>query len=106
MKELTRRECADWLLDRDRFLILTHIRPDGDTIGSAAALCRGLRKLGKEAHILENKGVSDHFRWLHQGLTTDAVREFQRINGMEPTGYADQLTWLRLADEYNRLSEQ
>ncbi len=38
--------------------------------------------------------------------TTDAVQEFQRINGMEPTGYADQLTWLRLAEEYNRLSEQ
>ena len=75
MKTLTRLETANFLSSHDRFLILTHIRPDGDTIGSAAALCRGLRKLGKEAHILENKGVSDHFRWLHQGLTTDAVRE-------------------------------
>ena len=41
MQELTRRECADWLLDRDRFLILTHRKPDGDTVGSSAALCRG-----------------------------------------------------------------
>ena len=38
--------------------------------------------------------------------TADAVREFQRINGMEPTGQADQLTWLRLADEYNRMTDQ
>ena len=32
---------------RDNFLILTHKRPDGDTVGSAAALCLGLRKMGK-----------------------------------------------------------
>ena len=47
MKELTRNECAQWLLDRDRFVILTHRKPDGDTLGSSAALCRGLRAAGK-----------------------------------------------------------
>ena len=50
MKELTRTECADWLLERDRFVLLSHRKPDGDTIGSAAALCRGLRQKGKTAH--------------------------------------------------------
>ena len=54
MKELTRIDCADWLLDHDRILILTHRRPDGDTVGSSAALCRGLRQMGKQAWILEN----------------------------------------------------
>jgi len=38
--------------------------------------------------------------------TADAVREFQERNGMTPTGQADRMTWLRLADKYNRLSEQ
>ncbi len=38
--------------------------------------------------------------------TADAVREFQNINGISPTGQADRLTWLRLADEYNRLTNQ
>ena len=38
--------------------------------------------------------------------TADAVREFQRISGMEPTGQADRLTWLRLSDEYRRLTDQ
>ena len=69
MRELTRRECADWLLDRDRFLILTHRKPDGDTVGSSAALCRGLRQLGKTAHIIENPEITDKFRHLHLGLT-------------------------------------
>ena len=79
MKILTRNEAARFLAARDNFIILTHIRPDGDTIGSAAALCRGLRKLGKTAHILTNKGISQHFLWLHEGLTTDEVKETDTI---------------------------
>ena len=43
MKTLTRAECAGFLLDHDRFAIITHCGPDGDTVGSAAALCLGLR---------------------------------------------------------------
>ena len=35
-------------------LLLTHVRPDGDTVGSAAALCRALRDLGKTAYLLPN----------------------------------------------------
>ena len=75
MKKLTRAEAADFLAAHDHYIILTHNRPDGDTIGSAAALCRGLRSLGKTAHVLENKGVSPRFEWLHQGLTTRQVEE-------------------------------
>lgn len=73
MKNLTRAEAAQFLAAHNHYLILTHNRPDGDTIGSAAALCLGLRKLGKTAHVLKNKGVSPRFAWLHQGLTVDAA---------------------------------
>ena len=45
-KMLTIHETAQFLLAHDRYVILTHRRPDGDTAGSAAALCRGLRALG------------------------------------------------------------
>ncbi|MEQ2455907.1 DHH family phosphoesterase [Flavonifractor hominis] len=48
---MTYTEAAAWLQEHDRYLILTHKRPDGDTIGCAAALCEGLRALGKTAHI-------------------------------------------------------
>ena len=34
------------LLRQDRFLLLTHKNPDGDTIGSASALCSALRRMG------------------------------------------------------------
>ena len=68
MKELTRIECADWLLARDKFVLLSHRKPDGDTLGSCAALCRGLRALGKTAHILENNEVTPLYAPLVEGL--------------------------------------
>ena len=75
MKILTRNEVAQYLLSHDNFCILTHRRPDGDTIGSSAALCLGLRQLGKKAHVLYNEEVSSRFVWLHEGLTKEAVEE-------------------------------
>ncbi len=75
MKTLTRADCAAFLLTHDHYTILSHRRPDGDTIGSSAALCLGLRQLGKTAHVLENKEVSCRFQWLHEGLTKPEVEE-------------------------------
>lgn len=75
MKEMTRTECADWLLERDHFVLLSHRKPDGDTLGSCAALCRGLRKLGKTAHILENDEVTPLLAPLVEGLTKPQAEE-------------------------------
>jgi len=75
MKILTRNECAQYLLSHDSFCILSHRRPDGDTIGSSAALCLGLRQLGKTAHVLYNAEVSNRFAWLHEGLTKETAAE-------------------------------
>ena len=71
MSSLTRHETARWLREHDHFLILSHKRPDGDTIGSSAALCLGLRQLGKTAHELRNMEVTEKYLHLHQGLTKD-----------------------------------
>ena len=75
MKKLTRTETADFLQEHDHFVILTHRRPDGDTIGSSAALCRILRNMGKTACILENKEITSRYAWLHEGLTKPDVEE-------------------------------
>lgn len=58
---MTVREFAELIRGRDRFLILTHRRPDGDTVGSAAALCRGLRAFGKTAFVLPNPEASERY---------------------------------------------
>ena len=79
MKNLTRPEAAGFLLSHDNFAILTHRRPDGDTMGSAAALCRGLRQLGKTAHVLENPDMTPRFAFLMEGLTKEAPGENDTI---------------------------
>lgn len=50
----TLQEAAQRLMQADYIHILSHQYPDGDTIGSAAALCLALRKLGKHAQMLCN----------------------------------------------------
>ena len=59
---MTIQETAALLQTMDRILLLTHVRPDGDTIGSAAALCRALRDLGKTAYVLKNPGITETYR--------------------------------------------
>lgn len=68
-------ECAQWLLERDKLVILTHRKPDGDTLGSAAALCRGLRQKGKTAHVLFNDEVTPLYAPLLEGLTKPQPEE-------------------------------
>ena len=55
---LTVSGAAALLRALDDVLILTHVRPDGDTIGCAAALCAGLRRLGKTAYLLPNSEIT------------------------------------------------
>ena len=68
-------EAAAWLRQNDCYLLLTHRRPDGDTIGSAAALCRGLRQLGRAAWLLENPEVTPKYAPYLTGLTVPAPPE-------------------------------
>ena len=72
---LSRIEVAQWLAERNYFLIISHRRPDGDTLGSTAALCLGLRQLGKRAYILENPEITQLYRHLHEGLTKPQMEE-------------------------------
>jgi phosphoesterase RecJ-like protein len=54
-------QTARYLQQRDRFLVLSHHRPDGDALGSAAGLCSGLRELGKTAYMLQNPQITTRY---------------------------------------------
>jgi phosphoesterase RecJ-like protein len=58
---ITLEQAAEFLRTRDNFLLVTHKNPDGDTIGSALALCLALRDNGKTAHLLENAQVTAQY---------------------------------------------
>ncbi len=54
MTHISFSQAAQALHNANDILILTHIRPDGDTAGSGCALCLGLRALGKRAYLASN----------------------------------------------------
>ena len=70
---MTRAEFCAFARAHDNFVILTHRRPDGDTIGSAGALCLGLRQLGKTAFVLTNEQFTPRFDPFLDGLVCEAL---------------------------------
>ena len=76
---LTARETAAALRGMDNVLILTHVRPDGDTIGCAAALCQALRDMGKTAYLLYNPEITATYApcaapyWAPEGFAPEHV---------------------------------
>lgn len=84
---MTLRETAGFLKAKDNFIILTHRRPDGDTVGSAAALCLALRDIGKTAYMSFNDGITPRLESFAEGL-------------FAPEGYAcDTVVAVDIADE-------
>ena len=72
---MTRTEVARYLAERDNFCIMTHAGPDGDTLGTAATLCLGLRSLGKNASVLHNPEISEKLAYLCEGLMIEEPME-------------------------------
>ncbi len=66
---MTCLEAAEFLRTRDGYLILTHKRPDGDTIGSAAGLCELLRAMGKTAYVLPSLDATKLLAGYLEGYT-------------------------------------
>lgn len=61
MNEVSVKEAANLFSLNNNFIILTHKRPDGDTLGCGAALCSALRRAGKRAYLLRNGGATEKF---------------------------------------------
>jgi phosphoesterase RecJ-like protein len=59
--EILERICEE-ILRRQRFLLTSHARPDGDSIGSQMAMAYALDKLGKQVRIVNADSSPDHYR--------------------------------------------
>ncbi|MBQ5545678.1 MAG: bifunctional oligoribonuclease/PAP phosphatase NrnA [Clostridia bacterium] len=68
---------AQRLLELNQVEILSHRAPDGDTLGSAVALCRGLRSLGKRANVVCADMIPQKYQFLLEGLDE---QQFQPTN--------------------------
>jgi phosphoesterase RecJ-like protein len=63
---------------RERFVLTSHARPDGDAIGSALACCQVLRLMGKEADVVLHDPVPRIYRSLP---FADQVLQANVVNG-------------------------
>lgn len=52
------------LMKADNVLLLCHKNPDGDTVGSAAALCLALQALGKTVAVLCADPIPERYRYM------------------------------------------
>jgi phosphoesterase RecJ-like protein len=72
------KDVLEQIEKRNRFLLTSHARPDGDAVGSALACRQILRSIGKDAEVVLRDGVSR----IYQPLPfADQVVHAQRVNG-------------------------
>lgn len=67
-RALTLAECTDILLSLKKPLVVMHQRPDGDTVGSGAALCKIFERLGKRAVYTSADPIPKRLSHLVEGL--------------------------------------
>lgn len=77
MTEVGVQEAASLLREGDDILILCHMKPDGDTLGSGVGLLWALRKMGKRARVACADGFPSRYAFLWQGLDLDHQPEFE-----------------------------
>src|ERR1700745_1070245 len=64
MTASTRDEIGKVLREHERFAVLSHVRPDGDALGSQLALGLSLQKLGKSVRIWNEEGMLEKYSFL------------------------------------------
>ena len=72
------KEVLKEIEQRNRFLLTSHARPDGDAIGSALACCQILRAMGKQAEVV----LHDRVPRIYQPLPfAEQVVQTDHVNG-------------------------
>jgi bifunctional oligoribonuclease and PAP phosphatase NrnA len=71
-------QVVELIENKHNFAITTHVRPDGDGIGSSLGLCWLLRSLGKEAEVIVSDGIPATY---HTLPGADEIVHVSEING-------------------------
>lgn len=68
--------------DNDNFLVVSHLGPDGDAIGSQIAMGCILKKTGKNFCLYNGSGLPDVFNWVNPSLPF--ISNFSELDGFKP----------------------
>lgn len=66
--KIDHNRAAKLLANMDNIFIITHHYPDGDTLGSGFALCRGLRQMGKKANVICSHEMPGKYDYMWENL--------------------------------------
>ena len=67
MTQSTLAQIGSTLREHHRFAILSHVRPDGDALGSQLALALSLQQLGKDVTVWNEDGLLEKYDFLPGG---------------------------------------
>lgn len=70
IKNASLKTMGEMLISAESIIIFPHINADGDALGSSSALCRALRKMGKEAWILMEEEVPKYISFIDTEFCT------------------------------------
>ncbi|PYT01933.1 MAG: bifunctional oligoribonuclease/PAP phosphatase NrnA [Acidobacteria bacterium] len=71
-------QVVELIENKSKFGITTHIKPDGDGVGSSLGLCWLLRSLGKSAEVIVRGEIPPSYRSLPGA---DAIRDVEHLDG-------------------------
>ena len=60
----TTQQVVDELRARPAFVMVSHVKPDGDTLGAGLALGLALKRIGKRVHYFQQDPVPRNLRFL------------------------------------------
>jgi len=91
MELLDLHSTVDMLRASDRILVLGHVQPDGDCLGSMTALALGMKLLGKSVALWADEPVPAKYRFLAAEFATprpDLLKEFDLVVAVDTSTFA------------------
>ncbi|MEG1615902.1 MAG: bifunctional oligoribonuclease/PAP phosphatase NrnA [Bacteroidales bacterium] len=82
------QQVKEIIAGNERFVIVAHISPDGDAVGSTQGMAQFLGEWGKEATVVYNDSVSDNLKWI-PGVKGSLIYEETPEEALEAIEQAD-----------------
>lgn len=93
------KEIVDLIKNNDKFVITSHVNPDGDSIGSEIALYKYLIKQGKNVRIISYSETPDNYLFLDNNSYIEKFDESRHIMTIDEA----DVIFILDTNEYSRL---
>jgi phosphoesterase RecJ-like protein len=79
------------LREHERFAVISHVRPDGDALGSTLAVAMSLKAMGKDVRAWNEEGMLEKYSFLAGGelltLPPAEVQDFDVVVALDTATY-------------------